>query len=108
MIEGAAAAIMAPRLDAAPEDFGIRLIGRGEYVLAKPLLFHWALYRGALADEIGYDDRWCYATREMAEAALAGFPLRPEPGYEPDGWHRHPNRGRRREGGDVGREKVAL
>jgi hypothetical protein len=69
----------------------------GTYVMAKPLLFHWTLVYGDFDDTHSYLDRWCYADREGAMAALAEFPVQPDGDYEPSGWHRHPASGRRRE-----------
>lgn len=40
----------------------------------------------------GYSDRWCYETMADAVRALAEWTTEPEP----EGWHRHPNSGRRR------------
>jgi hypothetical protein len=72
----------------------------GSYVMIRPLLFHWMLIRGDFEDLIGYWDRWCYADEAGARAALDAFPENPGPGYEPEGWHRHPPSGRRRPDGD--------
>lgn len=76
----------------------------GTYVLIKPLLFHWTMIRGHWYDTISYFDRWCYANRDLAEAALSVFPLCPPADYEPAGWHRHPKTARRRPDGDPARE----
>lgn len=89
-----------------PDVSHIRDLGDGTYVMARPLLFHWALIRGDFGDLIGYFDRWCYRDREGALRALASFPDRPPAGWEPEGWHRHPNTGRRRENGDPATETV--
>lgn len=78
----------------------IKVINDDEYVVIKPLLFHWTMIRGSLLDLVGYDDRWCYADEDSARIAFDAFPDRPDPGYEPDGWHRHPKTGRRRERGE--------
>lgn len=43
----------------------------------------------------GYGDRWCYKTYEAAKAALDAW----DGNGGPDGWHRHPKTGRRRENG---------
>lgn len=82
----------------------IRDLRDGSYVMIRPLLFHWMLIRGDFEDLIGYWDRWCYADEAGARAALDAFPERPEPTYEPAGWHRHPPSGRRRPDGDPSRE----
>lgn len=101
---------MDPRIETFLKDTGmdvervtpemIKVIGEDEYVAIKPLMFHWTMIRGSLFDTSTYDDRWCYATRELAEAALAAFPTDAGADYEPDGWHRHPMTGRRRENAD--------
>lgn len=44
-----------------------------------------------------YDDRWCYATADLA--AKNAHDWTAEPGTEPVGWHRHPTSGRRRPDG---------
>lgn len=82
----------------------IRDLRDGSYVMIRPLLFHWTLIRGDFEDLIGYWDSWCYADEAGARAALNAFPERPEPTYEPAGWHRHPPSGRRRPDGDPSRE----
>ena len=59
-----------------------------------------------LADltEWGHGERWCYHSVWDAMEALAAWD-----GYgEPHGWHRHPETGRRREGGDPATEEVRL
>jgi hypothetical protein len=53
----------------------------------------------------GYEDRWCYTTLNDAVGALAVWKLHPE-WPEPEGWHRHPDSGRRRPDGDKAREYV--
>lgn len=73
---------------------GQRLVGLCEFI------FTWAILAGL--DEFGYADRWCYETRESAEAALDKWAG--NIGTEPDGWHRHPDSGRRRPDGDPARE----
>lgn len=65
------------------------------------LMFTWAI----LADmnPCGYGDRWCYHNEADAKAALDAW----NGEGEPQGWHRHPPTGRRREGGDPAKEEVA-
>lgn len=82
----------------------IRDLRDGTYVMIRPLLFHWMMIRGDFEDLIGYWDRWCYADEAGARAAFDAFPENPNPGYEPEGWHRHPPSGRRRPDGDPARE----
>lgn len=67
----------------------------GTYAAVHPLLFHWTLIYGAVGDNIGFDDRWCYPTRAAAEHALAHWNYPAE--NEPTGWHRNPRTGRRRD-----------
>jgi len=50
----------------------------------------------------GYEDRWCYHTPDAAAQALAEW----NGEGEPQGWHRHPSSGRRREAGDPATEYV--
>lgn len=82
----------------------VKLLPGGWYGAVRPLLFHWTLIKGQVGDRASYDDRWCYATQHLAEAALVAWSGE----GDPDGWHRHPSTGRRREGGDPGRETLAF
>lgn len=82
----------------------VKDLGDGFYAASKPLLFHWTLIMGEIGNKVSYLDRWCYETQEQAEAALRGWNVQ----GEPEGWHRHPASGRRRSGGDLGREYNAL
>lgn len=77
----------------------------GTYVAIYPLLFHWTMIVGAIDDPY-YDDRWCYATEDKAMTAYCEWAARDYAG-EPNGWHRHPNTGRRRTNGDPATEYVA-
>lgn len=63
-----------------------------------PFLFTWAII--ADLSEAGYEDRWCYHSLAEALGALEDW----DGTGEPEGWHRHPNTGRRRdgEGNDLG------
>src|SRR5258705_12348211 len=54
--------------------------------------------------EYGHGDRWCYESVWDAMEALAAW----DGEGEPQGWHRHPDTGRRREGGDPATEEVRL
>lgn len=80
----------------------------GTYVIAKPLLFHWTLIYGTFDDTFTYMDRWCYSDREGAMRALDEFPVHPASDYEPDGWHRHPSSGQRREKANPETEGIEL
>jgi hypothetical protein len=73
-----------------------RDLGDGRYAAIMPLMFTHAIIVGRIGDKSTYDDRWCYAGYEKAAAALSAW----DGTGEPDGWHRHPNTGRRREEGD--------
>lgn len=90
--------------DATPAD--IKPLEDGTYVMVRRLMFHWMMVRGGADDLVGYFDRWCYATEELARAALDAFPVQPSADYEPSGWHRHPRTMRRRPDGDPAREYV--
>jgi hypothetical protein len=67
----------------------------GRAAVLMPLLFTCAIVDDL--DSCGYGDRWCYHTVEDAKKALAAWDG--AEGTEPDGWHRHPASGRRRENG---------
>lgn len=54
----------------------------------------------------GYGDRWCYANIEQARAALEAWDGAND--TEPQGWHRHPDTGRRRPNGDASREYISI
>lgn len=53
----------------------------------------------------GYGDRWCFNGRWLAEQALEEWTARDGEG-EPEGWHRHPDTGRRRPLGDKSKEYI--
>jgi hypothetical protein len=84
--------------------FLTEMIGAG-YTSVRPIRggSHWAglhkfmftsaIIVGRMGDHIGYDDRWCYHTDEDAQKALDAW----DGVGEPDGWHRHPGTGRRRQ-----------
>jgi hypothetical protein len=61
-------------------------------------LFTSAIIVGVMGDYATIDNRWCYHTKEDARAALVEWESRKYMG-EPDGWHRHPFSGRRRQNG---------
>ena len=81
----------------------VKDIGNGLYAAIKPLLYHWTMIAGEIGDIFGYEDRWCYATQELAEKALREW----DGNGEPTGWHRHPATGRRRPDRDAEQEYVA-
>lgn len=53
----------------------------------------------------GYGDRWCFASYDKARRALTEWAAADGEG-EPNGWHRHPDTGRRRENGDPATEEI--
>jgi len=54
----------------------------------------------------GYEDRWCFESRQLAIDALKEWNR--ETDAEPMGWHRHPDTGRRRPEGDPEKEYINL
>lgn len=74
------------------------------YATLNRLMYHWSLVIGTIGNRFGYDDRYCY-TDDFAQAltALVEF----DGTTEPKGWERHPATGRRRWGGDEGKEYLA-
>lgn len=58
-----------------------------------PLMFTAAILYGL--SDFSYEDRWCYKSVEAAKEALDAW----DGTGEPEGWHRHPMTGRRRENG---------
>jgi hypothetical protein len=70
-----------------------RALDNDRYVAAVPMLFTWAVITGDVNSPLFYDNRWCYHT---AEAAVEAAKVWDGVG-EPEGWHRHPQSGRRRD-----------
>lgn len=62
-----------------------------------PLIFTAAIVTTPVTSDITYTDRWCYRSIPEALAEAQRWPA--VPGSEPQGWHRHPGTGRRRENG---------
>ncbi len=58
-----------------------------------PLLFTHAIILGRIGDMNSYMDRWCYHSLDKARKAHNAW----NGTGEPEGWHRHPTTGRRRE-----------
>lgn len=79
--------------------------GADRYACVMPFLFTVAIVEGRAGDLYTYADRWCFATFDMAADALNDWLLRGFAG-EPEGWHRHPDTGRRRPAGDRAAEYV--
>lgn len=63
----------------------------GRWAALQQFMFTWAIIEGQFGDYHGYEDRWCYSTREKAKAAFEAW----NGIGEPTGWHRHPDSGRR-------------
>lgn len=63
------------------------------------LLFHWTIHVDI--DPVGYGDRYCYQTLDLAVEAMEKW----DGTGDPDNWHRHPKSGRRRDL-ETGREWV--
>ena len=66
----------------------------GWYKALHPLLYHHMMIIGRIDDQIGYEDRWCFADFECALEAFNAWDG--TKGTEPDGWHKHPLSGRTR------------
>jgi hypothetical protein len=84
-----------------PEYEDITIKGEAGICCLFRFFYTWAILSGL--NQFGYEDRWCYATREKAKAAYDAW----DGSGEPQGWHRHPDTGRRRENGDPATEYVA-
>ena len=94
------------RYDADQGFFILRTQGK-HYIGVMPLLFTGALIIGSTDNRRTYLDRWCYHSVE--EAIAAGDAWSGDwPKTEPEGWHRHPATGRRREHGDPSKEEVRM
>lgn len=78
--------------------------GGPRYAALFKFLFTAAIIVGRWGDGQTYEDRWCYETMEAAEAALNNWD--PETEAEPEGWHRHPLTGRRRDHGNPQIESI--
>ena len=75
-----------------------RPIRENEYACIVNFIFTHAIIVGRIGQYGTYNDRWCYETYEKAKAAFDAW----DGVGEPDGWHRHPNTGRRREFDELG------
>lgn len=82
----------------------VHQIDGGLVVQVAPLLFTAAVLVSR-PRALTYEDRWCYGDVDAAWAAAIAW-AGPWPGSEPDGWHRHPTTGRRREHGHPDAEEV--
>lgn len=66
------------------------------WVAVAPFAYTHAIIVGDQATyDLGYEDRWCYQTYEEARIGLVSW-MRVDGAGEPQGWHRHPATGRRR------------
>ena len=70
----------------------VNIIG-DKFICIYPLMYTHAIITGRTGDRYGYENRWCYHTYAAAKKALDAWS-----GIgEPEGWHRHPDSGRRRD-----------
>lgn len=76
------------------------------YACLCDFMYTCAILKGRWGDPYGYEDRWCYDSRESAQGALVNWFLNDDRDPEPTGWHRHPSSGRRRPDGDASKEYV--
>lgn len=73
------------------------------FCIVHRLMFTYAIYSDC--DWVQHRDRWCYHTQLDAICALHEWLDNPEQ-VEPEGWHRHPYSGRRRD--EDGKEYINL
>lgn len=71
----------------------IKRIDEGTWTCIFPLAYTHAIITVKHNDFFSVGDRWCYHSYEAARAALDAW----DGTGEPQGWHRHPATGRRRE-----------
>lgn len=71
----------------------LKVFPNGECAWLARMIFTWAILYGWR--DHGHLDRWCYESLTEAKGALDDW--NGEPGTEPEGWHRHPRSGRRRD-----------
>lgn len=83
----------------------VRRVDDCRWMAVVPFIYTDAIVWGWITDTMFYEDRWCYDS--PAKAIIYGTAWDGNaPHTEPDGWHRHPRSGRRREGGDESKEYV--
>jgi hypothetical protein len=80
-------------------------MGNGRYCCIVPFIFTTGIITGRMGDDYGYTDRWCFEHIGAALTALFDWAGKDFEG-EPQGWHRHPDSGRRRPDGDAGKEYI--
>ncbi|MNV12860.1 hypothetical protein D3C71_1034810 [compost metagenome] len=68
-----------------------RQLPDGRWIGSHRLLMHWTIHVDL--HEYGYEDRYCFATKALADAAFDNW----DGTGDPEGWHRHPKTGRRRD-----------
>jgi hypothetical protein len=73
----------------------IKLLSPTKWAAINQFMFTHAIIVGTVGNRTEYDDRWCYHDYKSAKAALDAW----DGTGEPQGWHRHPPTGRRREAG---------
>lgn len=71
----------------------IKQIPGNRYAAIYPLMYTHAIIIGNIGDKYGYNDRWCYHSIYAAKEALDAW----NGEGEPEGWHRNPRTGRRRD-----------
>lgn len=87
-----------------PERLAFRVLPDGRIAWIHQLMFtHAICVSSPEAITVGYEDRWCFTEKHIAEHALANWE-----GTEPEGWIRNPRTGRRRPDGDKSREYVSF
>lgn len=69
----------------------LRKLPDGRYIGTLRLLFHWTMHIDI--DYVGYADRYCFSTYELAKKAFDEWSGE----GDPEGWHRHPTTGRRKD-----------
>lgn len=79
----------------------LKIFDDGSVAGVKALMYHWTLQSDI--SEFGYENSFCYATREAATIALNHW----DGTGDPVGWNRNPRTGRRRVNGDPKTEWVA-
>lgn len=68
----------------------IRELPDGRLIATHRLISHWTLLIDL--NQTGYEDRYCFKTYELVKAAFDNW----QGEGDPEGWHRHPYSGRRR------------
>jgi hypothetical protein len=90
------------------EHWGAWLIKETETheIFVMPFIYTHAIVTVPRGHYLTYEDRWCYMTK--ASALYAAVCWDGAPGTEPEGWHRHPVTGRRRENGEPSTETIQM